>query len=337
MAAAQTGSQEREIVQLRALVAKLQADLALYQSGGENPSESSSALKESLPGDKKRAPGPNNSGLVSNGVSSISQADLESERSRANDNTLWLERQIQQHVSREQELEAQVLELQNKLKSRDFEIEKLYFYQHRLYERSKDLGRELTNSLVERDQVLSRYLNQTENPSRIGDESEDTESSAVHGKDVPNRKTSGERSAAPSAVSGGWLSRTPNPTTEVDNTDSEGQTTFETSLSTRGYLNAIAQLRFQLADTDDKLRWYKNVFETLGSSRSSSSVAPNLLGEMIAMYPQEKDVKRIVDESEPDVDSKNERRLFRALREDRELNKVCICPCHLISHIHLDA
>jgi hypothetical protein len=261
--AANASGQERELNQLRGLVAKLQMELSVAVQGGEGSSGDS-------------APRVDNS-----------SAQPEAPR---NDESLWLQRQIQQHISTQHDLDSRIIKIQGELKSRDFEIEKHKFLQSRLYERSKDLNKELTNALVERDRVLVGKV--------IGD-----------GVDVES-SIEGEKAL----VVGGWT-----PDTDDDPKDSVVK---DGNASIRGYLNAIAQLRFRLADTDDKLRWYKNVFETLGSSRTTPQVAPDLLNEMITMYPQDKNVKAVVEDSAVDVDTKHERRLFRALREDPELKTI---------------
>jgi TolA-binding protein len=281
--AANVSGQERELHQLRMLVSKLQVELSVAaQTGG------SGERKEDTRPDVPR-----------------------------NDESLWLERQIQQHVSTQHELDARIEKMRGELRSRDFEIEKHMFFQSRLYERSRDLNKELTNALVERDRaVVGKFKRVDEG----GEVDADFESSA---EGTSNVTESRERNL--SAVSGGWVPVEDEGLESVVAIKSvDNQDVKNGNSDIRGYLSAIAQLRFRLADTDDKLRWYKNVFETLGSSRTSAQVAPDLLNDMITMYPQDKKIKNIVEESAVDVDVKHERRLFRALREDPELKTVLV-------------
>jgi hypothetical protein len=285
--AANASGQERELHQLRMLVTRLQSELCSAVQGG--------GCASSIP---------NSEGKAEN-----TQPDIP-----RNDESLWLEREIQQHVSTQHELDAKLEKMKGELKSREFEIEKHMFFQSRLYERSRDLNMELTNALVERDRALVGKF-------KVNDvkESEDVQSTAEGVENTPDVESRGRNH---SAVSMGWTPAEEDGQ-ELSTVAVVNSETKDGNTAIQGYLGAIAQLRFRLADTDDKLRWYKNVFETLGSSRISAQVAPDLLNEMITMYPQDKKIKSVVDESAVDVDTKHERRLFRALREDPELKTVC--------------
>lgn len=214
--------------------------------------------------------------------------------------SVWAERQLQQQEAINRDLKTEIESLQKVVKGKDFEIEKLLFFQSRLYQRSRDLNKELSSVLAQRDSILLKNSTATLVPL---EEIEDSESTLI-----PNPANNVASTAAFSNIPFNDLSRE---STVEQNRDQVVQ----------GYLNAISQLRFRLADTDDKLRWYKNVFENLGNSKTSGSTCVDLLHEMISTHPENKFVKNLVEENEADVDSKHERRLFRALRQDPELKR----------------
>jgi kinesin family protein 4/21/27 len=148
--------------------------------------------------------------------------------------SVWRERQLQQQQAVNQDLNVEIESLLKLVKSKDFEIEKLLFFQSRLYQRSRDLNKELSSVLAQRDSALLKNSTATLVPI---EEIEDSESTLI-----PNPAKNSASTAEFFDI----------PFNDLSQKQAVAQNKDQV---VQGYLNAISQLRFRLADTDDKLRW----------------------------------------------------------------------------------
>ena len=199
------------------------------------------------------------------------------------DNVSWLESQLKLQSNSIQEYETKLSNLNILVKSRDFEIERLRFFQFRLYQRSNDLSRELSDALIQRDKVLIERV--------IVHDTVDNESRIIK-----------------SAFS---------------NEPVRSKTPDNSNVHVSKYMSAISDLRLKLANANDQLVWYKSVFESLGQSKRNEEDREKFNEiDCDIEKPDDYRISRLVSENQVDSDIRHERRFLSALKNDPEFTSV---------------
>ncbi|KAJ3226224.1 Kinesin-like protein kif21b [Clydaea vesicula] len=286
------------------------------------------------------------------------------------ENLIWLKRQLQQQLQIQQELEFEIDKFKKLVKNKDFEIEKRNFYQNRIYERSVELNLELHQIMVERDNLLIEtakshhtvYKNESTGEEKNFPETVEssrpitsvTEKEDMESQNIPNETflkkinlNAGVDSIIPVQLENGII-----PTgfeeeaTDIANANTEKKNVNTSKvIDVKSYVNQISDLRFRLSESEDKLCWYKNVFESLSHqqqhkrpttstkmkqklNKSNSNVNFEIellenIGLKLKNYNTlNKNIVNIKNEFKDLNDFSHEKKLLTALRSDPELKKL---------------
>ncbi|KAJ3007560.1 Kinesin-like protein kif21b [Thoreauomyces humboldtii] len=247
---------EREIRMLRATVSQLRAEMQL--EGGSRPA----------------------SGSVNHGSGDPSAAGyLSSQRLLVSGNVR--DRDAQLRMQRERDLESEVDDLRRERDATRFENERLKFRCFRLQDRCRQLGRDLTDAIVRRDEVVVAY-SQTLVPGRKrkGGPTRSDDGTGIKVRkvcEVTSRRTS--RTTQDVQQNKDETKLTGNEAMEGDDEvisnsrDGSEEEEDERTISRRqvaahpiiqSYARSIADLQFRLSEAEDKVTWYNDVVARLG-------------------------------------------------------------------------
>ncbi|KNC96556.1 uncharacterized protein SPPG_08143 [Spizellomyces punctatus DAOM BR117] len=273
---------EREVRILRATVAQLKADI---QDGG--------------PGGSLR--------VSTTGGDAFDASYLANQRQTVS-GTLR-ERELQMRIQRERELDAEMDRTKRERDAIRFENERLKFRCFRLQDRCRELGRELADTIVQRDRAVverSRmFLPGNKSMKRKGRDMEE-ENGGVKLRKVwgeakgeivrsPSTESFPERSFEVGSDEPDDTSKlipendplSPEATPNLAENDSQTlQSAYKKQLTAhpiiQSYVRTISDLRFRLSEAEDKLTWYNDVVAKLGGKSKggrNAFTAPNRGGD----------------------------------------------------------
>ncbi|KAJ3161699.1 hypothetical protein HDU86_006469 [Geranomyces michiganensis] len=197
------------------------------------------------------------------------------------------DRDAQLRLQRERDLEAQVEDLQRERDSTRFENDRLKFRCFRLQDRCRKLSKELADAIVRRDEVAVAY-SQTLVPGRkrktaprLSEEGggkarrvwEDENTSRR--ETVPRSEVKTEEFLS-DVENGDGDTLVANEMSSLHD-DTDQQTAAKRQISAhpiiQSYVRSISNLRFRLADAEDKITWYHDIVASLGGKGRNSRTA----------------------------------------------------------------
>ncbi|KAJ1551514.1 Kinesin-like protein kif21b [Nowakowskiella sp. JEL0078] len=164
------------------------------------------------------------------------------------------ERKLQQAYERQRELQSAVDLYVKKESIMEFEIERLRFRCCRLYARACELSKELETAIVERDNALLQKISKEKPPST---KSYFQISPVTSPKRAWYPET--ENRSHPDIFNLNKMS-SPDEWMDIENSDNESskdESGAKDILNT--YVSSISEMRFRLANAEDKLEWYHEV------------------------------------------------------------------------------
>lgn len=241
---------------------------------------------------------------------------------------------LQQRVLNEDN-KSEIERLQKQVSEKDFQIEKSSFFYSRLLEKLKELGLELAEAYAQRDKAILGKFEKTSNSSKpllknlnawndlanIGETKADEEDLEVEDDESTHIVNSTSNSITSSPPK--------NPAPQLTNSTQRHHE--EANLACiSNYSKITADLQHAVTILEDKLIWYKKLFERLSDPNSSSYSAYNLdllndeeqfhkdLG--IDGKPKDRRIEGIL--KEDNLIFAHEGQFLRALQQEPELSRV---------------
>ncbi|KAJ3183837.1 Kinesin-like protein kif21b [Geranomyces variabilis] len=197
------------------------------------------------------------------------------------------DRDAQLRMQRERDLEAQVEDLQKERDSTRFENDRLKFRCFRLQDRCRTLSKELADAIVRRDEVAVAY-SQTLVP---GKKRKTAPRLSEEGSGKARRVSDDENTSRRETVPRSEV-KTEETHSDVENEDgdtlvanempglrgeADQQTAARQQISAhpiiQSYVRSISNLKFRLADAEDKITWYHDIVATLGGKGRNGRTA----------------------------------------------------------------
>ncbi|KAJ3157827.1 hypothetical protein HDU89_000206 [Geranomyces variabilis] len=197
------------------------------------------------------------------------------------------DRDAQLRMQRERDLEAQVEELQKERDSARFENDRLKFRCFRLQDRCRKLSKELADAIVRRDEVAVAYSQTLVPGKKRKTASRLSEEGSGKARRVSDDENTSRRETVPRAEV-----KIDETHSDVENEDgdtlvankipglrgeADQQTAARRQISAhpiiQSYVRSISNLRFRLADAEDKITWYHDIVATLGGKGRNGRTA----------------------------------------------------------------
>ncbi|KAJ3332257.1 hypothetical protein HDU76_000804 [Blyttiomyces sp. JEL0837] len=274
---------EKEIKHLRSLVAELREEVSSLRMGGGGGG--AGRILSSRPG-------------TSGSVSSFAMQERQQmEAADMIDEVLVAkERERQILLQAERDMQAKLAAQEQEVRVAKFETDRLAFRCARLAERNRLLNKELMAAVSERD------------------------ASVIELEKLRGRKVI--LAGSPGEIVSPTISSLP--TSPTSPQPSVPSTSRETSLAmVASYNQTITDLRYRLAEANDRLAWYNEVFSELdGKKKETSYLAQVSNFDPELDVPRNTRLKSLSDGEGIGGEQSHERQLLKALQSDAEVGKV---------------